>query len=145
RASCRALPPKNVQSRAEAISSLPERWHGVDWCGLVVTLHRRLSSSLSSSVKWFSPCLSRQFPTSAWSRLCDFGRYRMTHQTQNHAVIAINGPPGAGKSRLVHALVQTLGEALPLHFDDYQPKRVPPSIYLFDPRQWLAEGADPNA
>jgi uridine kinase len=69
----------------------------------------------------------------------------MSHQTPNHAVIAISGPPGAGKSRLVYALVQKLGEALPLHFDDYQPKRVPPSIYPFDPRQWLADGADPNA
>lgn len=69
----------------------------------------------------------------------------MAHQTQKPAVIAISGPSGAGKSRLVHTLIQTLGGALPPHFDDYNPKRVPPSTYPLDPRQWIAKGADPNA
>jgi hypothetical protein len=69
----------------------------------------------------------------------------MTHQMQKRTVIAISGASGAGKSSLVMVLVQTLGDATALHFDDYKPERTPPSIYPLDPLQWLADGADPNA
>lgn len=69
----------------------------------------------------------------------------MTCQTQKRSVIAISGASGVEKSRLVTALVQTLGDAIALHFDDYKPQRTPPSIYPLDPRQWLADGADPKA
>lgn len=44
-------------------------------------------------------------------------------------VIAINGASGAGKSTLVKALVQELGDAVSVYFDDYDPRNVASSKY----------------
>jgi uridine kinase len=66
------------------------------------------------------------------------------HSNCGHFVIAVAGASGAGKSELVKALVQELGDAVALFFDDYHPKRVPSSSYPKDMAQWLAEGANPD-
>ncbi len=57
-------------------------------------------------------------------------------------VVAIAGPPGAGKSTLAHALAQTLGDAGVLEFDCYERAT---ARSLEDLAQWLREGADFNA
>src|SRR5438105_4636463 len=54
-------------------------------------------------------------------------------------VIAISGTSGAGKSTAVRNLVARLGDAIALHFDDYEASSIYPDI-----TQWLADGADPN-
>ena len=59
-------------------------------------------------------------------------------------VIAINGASGSGKSTLVKALVQELGNAVAMYFDDYDPRIVPSSKYPTDISQWINNGADPN-
>jgi uridine kinase len=59
-------------------------------------------------------------------------------------VIAINGASGSGKSTLTKALVQELGSAVPMFFDDYSPRIVPSSKYPDDITQWINDGADPD-
>jgi uridine kinase len=54
-------------------------------------------------------------------------------------VIAVAGPSGAGKTRLVRELVVRLGNATALFFDDYESSSTYPDIAL-----WLANGADAN-
>ena len=57
-------------------------------------------------------------------------------------VIAIAGPPGAGKSTLAHALAQMLGRAGVLEFDRYEQAT---AHSVEDLGRWLREGADFNA
>jgi uridine kinase len=59
-------------------------------------------------------------------------------------VIAINEASGAGKSTLAKALVQELGNAVPMYFDNYDPRIVPSSKYPSDISQWINNGANPN-
>jgi uridine kinase len=54
-------------------------------------------------------------------------------------VIAVSGPPGAGKSTTIRKLVARLGDAVALYFDDYEASSIYP-----DMAPWLATGADPN-
>jgi uridine kinase len=63
---------------------------------------------------------------------------------QDSFVIAINGASGSGKSTLVKALVQELGDAVSMFFDDYDPRIVPSSKYPTDITQWINDGANPN-
>lgn len=65
------------------------------------------------------------------------------HANTEHFVIAVTGASGAGKTTLVGGLVQELGDATALYFDDYHPGRVDSSSYPKDLAQWLADGADP--
>ena len=53
-------------------------------------------------------------------------------------VIVVSGMPGAGKTRVVERLVEMLGDAAKLHFDDYD------SVSHFPPdlQEWLEEGAN---
>jgi uridine kinase len=69
----------------------------------------------------------------------------VNNHDQKRYVIAISGASGTGKSTLVKALVQTLGDAVPLYFDDYNPHSVATSHYPLDLVKWVADGADPNA
>lgn len=59
-------------------------------------------------------------------------------------VIAINGASGSGKSTLVKALVQELGNAIAMYFDDYDPRIVSSSKYPADITQWVNDGANPD-
>src|SRR2546430_16937481 len=70
---------------------------------------------------------------------------RVNNHNLKRYVIAISGASGTGKSTLVKALVQTLGNAVPLYFDDYKPQIVATSHYPIDLVKWVADGADPNA
>ena len=54
-------------------------------------------------------------------------------------VIALVGTSGAGKSTLMRGLVNALGDAVCLSFDDYFATSTFPKA-----AEWLAEGADPN-
>lgn len=54
-------------------------------------------------------------------------------------VIALVGTSGAGKSTLMRELVNVLGDAVCLSFDDYFATSTFPKT-----AEWLAEGADPN-
>ena len=54
-------------------------------------------------------------------------------------VIALVGTSGAGKSTLMRELVNVLGDAVYLSFDDYFATSTFPKA-----ADWLAEGADPN-
>jgi uridine kinase len=53
-------------------------------------------------------------------------------------VVAVSGMSGAGKTSVVRRMVELLGNAVALHFDDY----ISVSVYPSDLRQWLDEGAD---
>jgi uridine kinase len=55
--------------------------------------------------------------------------------------VVISGTSGAGKTSLVQKTAALLGEAVCLHFDDYQSV----STYPADLTAWVASGADPNA
>ncbi len=57
-------------------------------------------------------------------------------------MIAIAGPPGAGKSALAQALARLLGEACVVDMDDYQRMTALPPAQVAD---WLARGADHDA
>jgi len=54
-------------------------------------------------------------------------------------IIAVAGMPGAGKSTLIHNVLQALGDASALHFDDYTRGTNYPNI-----PEWVAAGCDPN-
>jgi uridine kinase len=56
-------------------------------------------------------------------------------------VLALSGPPGAGKTTLTQVLRKRRPEARVLYYDKYQPvtKLSPPEV-----RAWFARGGDPN-
>ncbi len=54
-------------------------------------------------------------------------------------IVAISGTSGSGKTSLVNAVAESLGEAVHLHFDDYATV----SSYPQDMRAWIDAGADP--
>ena len=58
-------------------------------------------------------------------------------------VVAVTGASGAGKTTLVTALAERLGDASRLFFDDYE--RSEGVSAPKDLNAWLAAGADPNA
>lgn len=55
-------------------------------------------------------------------------------------VVAISGVSGAGKSTLVQSVVERLGNAVPLCFDDYESV----STYPPDLERWVVAGGDPD-
>lgn len=57
-------------------------------------------------------------------------------------VIAVAGPPGAGKSTFVTALAERLGDACVIFCDDYEDVTMRPAAEII---QWLEDGADPDA
>src|SRR5947208_14122553 len=63
------------------------------------------------------------------------------HSARQCFIVAVGGHSGAGKTTLVRALVQELGDAVSLSFDDYYPNRVPSTRHPADLREWLASGA----
>ena len=53
-------------------------------------------------------------------------------------VIAVSGPPGAGKSTLCRALAARIGTKAPIEYDSYETMtRQPPGVV----EAWLARGA----
>lgn len=54
-------------------------------------------------------------------------------------VIAISGPSGAGKSTVIQNLINMLGNAVALRFDDYKETSTYPLVSA-----WLEGGTDPN-
>jgi uridine kinase len=63
----------------------------------------------------------------------------MSASSKDCVVIAIGGPSGAGKSTAVRGLVERLGDATALFFDDYEASSTYPDL-----AQWLSDGGDPN-
>ncbi len=57
-------------------------------------------------------------------------------------VIAVAGHPGAGKSAVVHGLVQSLGDASAIHMDSYETMTRTP---IGEIAQWMKDGADIDA
>jgi uridine kinase len=66
------------------------------------------------------------------------------HLLQVSTVIAISGPSGAGKTALTKKVAALLGDAVTLHFDDYQSVAVYPK-FPDGIRQWIEEGCDLDA
>ena len=59
----------------------------------------------------------------------------------NH-VVAVAGPPGAGKSTLIHGLAQALTDACAIHMDSYETMTQKPIAEI---AQWMNDGADIGA
>jgi hypothetical protein len=59
----------------------------------------------------------------------------------DRVIIAISGASGAGKSTLVHKVAGLLGDAVVLHFDDYEPV----ANYPTDLGPWLEAGRNLDA
>ena len=57
------------------------------------------------------------------------------------AVIGVSAVGGGGKTEVARRLAQVLGDAVTLHFDDYDDTNVHPP----DLRRWFADGADYDA
>jgi uridine kinase len=57
-----------------------------------------------------------------------------------HFVLAVSGTSGSGKSTVIRALIDHLGDATRLHFDDY----IMLGNDVAQIRAWLDAGADPN-
>lgn len=57
------------------------------------------------------------------------------------SVVAISGPPGSGKTTLIHRLLQHIPDSSAVYIDDYEcyTQHSPEQI-----RTWLTTGADPN-
>lgn len=56
-------------------------------------------------------------------------------------VVAVAGPPGAGKTAFVTALIRRLGDACALYYDDYEKVTARPQEEVM---RWLKDGADAN-
>ena len=56
-------------------------------------------------------------------------------------VIGVSAVSGGGKTRLVNELVQLLGDAVAVYFDEFDDTTIHPP----DMRAWLLEGGDFNA
>ena len=72
----------------------------------------------------------------------------MPPQTSSSSfVIAISGAPGAGKTTLVKSVVDVLGDAVALHFDDYKSVAQYPADMTnpADLAGWVEEGKDLDA
>lgn len=65
----------------------------------------------------------------------------MNNQEPCPYVVAVSGTSGAGKTALVKAVAEHLGDAVCMHFDDYATV----SSYPKDMRAWIEAGADPAA
>jgi len=59
---------------------------------------------------------------------------------KEHVIIAISAISGGGKSTVAHKLVEVLGDAVAIHFDDY----TTPDTFPKDPVMLLEGGADFN-
>ena len=59
---------------------------------------------------------------------------------KDHIIIAVSGIAGGGKSAVVRKLVELLGDAVPIHFDDY----TTPETYPNDFNAWSESGYDFN-
>lgn len=57
------------------------------------------------------------------------------------SVVAVAGPPGAGKSTFVTALARRLGDACALSYDDYEKITARPPEEIMS---WLKDGGDAN-
>jgi uridine kinase len=57
-------------------------------------------------------------------------------------VIAVAGPPGAGKSSLIEGLARTLGDACAIHMDSYETMTRTPIAEI---ARWMQDGADIDA
>lgn len=59
----------------------------------------------------------------------------------SNRVIGITSVSGGGKTAVTRRLVETLGNAVAIHFDDYDDTNIHPA----DIQRWFADGADYNA
>jgi uridine kinase len=57
-------------------------------------------------------------------------------------VVAVAGPPGAGKSSLIQGLAQAIGDACAIHMDSYETMTRKPIAEI---AQWMQDGADVDA
>jgi uridine kinase len=57
-------------------------------------------------------------------------------------VVAVAGPPGAGKSSLIRGLAEALGDACVIHMDSYETMTRKPIAEI---AQWMQDGADVDA
>lgn len=57
-------------------------------------------------------------------------------------VVAVAGPPGAGKSSLIQGLARAMGDACVIHMDSYETMTQRPIAEI---AQWMQDGADIDA